>query len=539
MDIKDFTRVKLFDYFGETNIWGKSVGIGVDCDCISLETALPMINKLIAFIDDGMHKIVASINEDKHILNNMNFAASWSGTKQADNSYVIFDDARVRLPITAEDLFYYLRIDGIVVSAVGGKDIVSASVYFVTKPDFLKKSTIKFVIDSDGSIELKGREEKKLRGYSFENKADFTRNFDAIYQKKVKKGNGFLKTIPNPDLYPLSNWTYSDMKREYELSVELFKEMGYSDEECLSTAYRCVTMSIHHHHFARTLTEMLMARTIDTVYRIKHHLYRNTKWYKDVYIDRLVKEYHDAPAKGFVLSAKEKANFEHDIDFVINHIDAFPVDERIPQSWVEKNEPLVGIEFTNLELGRNLMNEICKHIDPDPKMRLQKMREALSPAAFALITEYNFGKTDADLFEQYVLRPLGFKMTEQLRRFLELYDGTVFAYQTHSFGIDYKYSCDNFDGYMVNAEDYIAVGTDGKYYINTMHELCAGDFGPFIGCDGKIYGYVMGCLCPMADSMEALLEEHAHKRALEEAFVARRRELDNKYLIPEVRVSSM
>lgn len=362
------------------------------------------------------------------------------------------------------------------------------------------------------------------------------KDFKKLCEEHVQRRGGRIKA-PDPDVQPLSYWTYADMKREYELSVEIFRGKGYSDEECGNTAERCITMDIHWRNFDGYLTERIMARTINLIYMIEHGLFVNTKSNKRVY-DRLVKRFREKPAKGFKLSESEKAELERDIDIVFEKFDSAPVEESKTDLPFSTNA-LNGIEFVDLGIYNKVFKELYTEKDPAPDFRIQKMRELLSPSAFELITEYDFGKLDIELYEQYVLKPLELKMTEPLRRFLELYDGTVFAYQTHAFGIDYKYSHDNFRGFRIEAIDYIAVGNDGKYYINTMRYHYAGDWGPFVGSNGKIYGFAMGCLYPTADSMEELLEEHARKKAPEEAFVARRIELDNKYLIPEVRVSSM
>lgn len=50
-----------------------------------------------------------------------------------------------------------------------------------------------------------------------------------------------------------------------------------------------------------------------------------------------------------------------------------------------------------------------------------------------------------------------------------------------------------------------------KYYFNCMNYHYAGDFGPFIDEDGKIYGFGMGKFLICADNIEEFLEDEAIK----------------------------
>lgn len=539
MEIKDFRAVKLFDYYGKAPIWGEQVGIGIDCDIITLEAVMPAINSLISFLNDSKSKIVSALAENSYHERAEDYATTTVGVEPVPyetNTWLMSDGTRVHFPLTEDDFAGYLYIEGIsIIHAVPPSDI-KANVYLITRPDLFDEHCINLIIDSTGSFDIDGLERKDYKGYSFDNEADLTRNFDAIYNRHVEKGFGFIK-LPNPDEQPLSHWTYSDMKREYKLSVERFKARGYSDEECCSTAYRCTSMNTF--HSCSRLTEQVMARTVEAVYRIENGLFRNTEWYKDVYIDIFVKEYREAPAKGFTQPEQDKAEFERDIDFVISKIEALPVEERISQSRYDTAKAIRNLKYRGLNLDEESYEKMRKK-DTESELRLQQMRELLSPAAFELITEYDFSKTDIELFEQYILTPLGLQMTEPLKRFLELYDGTVFAYHTHRVNeIDRKYSRQNFDGFSVTAYDYVAIGKDGKYYIVAMNIHYAGDCTIYVGSDGKIYKEYANVLLSIADSMEEFLEQHAHIKALADDFLARRIELDNKYLIPEIRASSM
>lgn len=540
MEVKDFTPVKAFDYYGKAPIWGETVGIGVDCDDTSLEAMLPKINDLISFLDVSKEKVVSALVEKNYLSYGEYWTSEAEGSRHSEDKwhcYIMEDGTEVCFPLTEQSFYDSLHFDGITICLDSKRNDIIAIVYLVCKPDYFDHHCIRLAVNSTGSIEVKDPESRSQRSYIFEKEANLTRDFNAIYHRHVKKGFGNIK-FPDPDEQPLSHWTYSDMKREYKLSVELFKEKGYSDEECCSTAYRCISMNAFHSR--KTLTEQVMARTVEAVYRIENGLSTNTKWYKDVYIDRFVNEYRNSPVKGFTQPEQDKAEFERDIDFVISKIEALPIEEPISRSRYDSAKAVHDIEYKGLDLNYSAFEKFRTYKDPAPVLRIQKLRELLSPAAFALITEYDFGKTDIELFEQYILTPLGLQITEPLRRFLELYDGTVFAYHTHRFNeIDCKYSHQNFDGFSVEAYDYAAIGKDGKYYIRAMHIHYAGDCSIYVGSDGKIYEEYADVLLPIADSMEEFLEQHAYQKVLADDFLARRVELDNRYLIPEIRVSSM
>lgn len=539
MELKDFRAVKLFDYYGKAQIWGEQVGVGIDCDIHTLEAMIPVINSLIDFLNGNKTNIISALAQKGYLEDAENYATTTDGVEPVPyetNTWLMPNGAKVRFPLTDDDFAGYLYIESIAITHAVPPSDIKANVYLITRPDLFDEHCINLIVDNR-EISICGLEDKDYKGYSFEDEADLTRNFNAIYHRHVTKGFGFIK-FPDPDEHPLSHWTYSDMKREYELSVELFKEKGYSDEECCDTAYRCVTMSAFHSR--KTLTEQVMARTVDAVYRIEHGLLRNTKWYKDVYIDQLVKEYHKTPAKGFTQPEQDKAEFERDIDYIIRQLEVLPFEGPVSQSRYDTAKAVKNIEYKGLNLNYSTFEKMYTEKDPDPEPRKQKLRELLSPAAYELITEYDFGKLNIEMYEHYVLEPLELQMTEPLRRFLELYDRTVFAYHTHRFNsIDCKYSCQNYDGHYVDAVDYAAIGKDGKYYIRAMHIHYAGDCIIYVGSDGKIYEDFACGLFPIADSMKEFLEQHAYQKALADVFLARRIELDNKYLIPEIRVSSM
>ena len=58
-------------------------------------------------------------------------------------------------------------------------------------------------------------------------------------------------------------------------------------------------------------------------------------------------------------------------------------------------------------------------------------------------------------------------------------------------------------------EDSFEVKDKDKYHFSCMDYRYAGDWGPFIDEDGRIYGFSMGCITIAADSIEEFLEYEA------------------------------
>ena len=159
MDIKDFTASDVFDYEGKTDIWGKQVGLGIDCDGSSLEEMLPRINKLAEFLDKNKDKIVAALVEDDFL----SLAEDWaSSAEEADESteerecYIMEDGSKVYLPITEDDFAASLHFDGISIYFDDDKNDITSSVYLVCQPDYFAYHCIEIFVDGDETIKVNG-----------------------------------------------------------------------------------------------------------------------------------------------------------------------------------------------------------------------------------------------------------------------------------------------------------------------------------------------------------------------------------------------
>ncbi|MBQ4165921.1 MAG: DUF2262 domain-containing protein [Oscillospiraceae bacterium] len=159
MEIKDFNPSEIFSVEGDTLIWGEKVGIGVDCDGSNLENMIPMINRLIEFIDSNKGAVVKALVDDGML----ELAEDWaSSAEEAEDSteehecYIMEDGSKVYFPITEEDFAASLHFDGISVYYDDDNDDISASVYLVCQPDYFAYHCIEIFMDSKGNVDVNG-----------------------------------------------------------------------------------------------------------------------------------------------------------------------------------------------------------------------------------------------------------------------------------------------------------------------------------------------------------------------------------------------
>lgn len=97
----------------------------------------------------------------------------------------------------------------------------------------------------------------------------------------------------------------------------------------------------------------------------------------------------------------------------------------------------------------------------------------------------------------------------------------VIEFQERYGGINYKIGHEFYEGFSMDLFNYSLPENqyrfrgykkiDGKYFFNCMDYHYAGDLGPYIDEDGKIYDFGMGKLFIRADSIEEFLEDEGIK----------------------------
>lgn len=362
------------------------------------------------------------------------------------------------------------------------------------------------------------------------------KNFEAMYKEHFERSQEYLNhggyriAIPDFTTEKVSQWTYADMKWEFAESIKLFSENGFSDE-AVSMAERCVRLSRFNdisQTFTMTENAMLFTVFLSEAYKA-NDLLSVHKWKE--FFGKRIDMWRSAPKHGLVLSPEEQAELDRDIENVREMIrmdnSEAPLDEKI--GFYPEDEP--GFD--------DACRSVLKQNSTAESTKI--MRQRLSAEAYEMMTEYERERTftDPDDFEKKVLLPKGLRMTEKLREFIEIYDGRVFAWgSTDFFEMDVPFSHHNFSGFSISFGGNICLNR-GKYYISTMDYHYAGDWGPHIDEDGKIYEYICGSLELMANSIEEFLESQSRERLKSKLLLTRRRELENKYLIPAIRTASM
>lgn len=341
--------------------------------------------------------------------------------------------------------------------------------------------------------------------------------------------------IPNFMTEKLSCWTYSDMKREFAKSIELFSKNGFADES-ISLAYRSIVLKLYHgDDKISTMTENVMANTIRVSEALK---VKDTETLSEIgkpYREQIAK-FKNSPTHGLVIKRDEGEALVRDIKTALNEL-------RGVKPAPPKEEP------TELELPG--FKSMSVRVDSTKKMPYptdsdRKMKERLSDRAYKMLTEYKRSEEiiDLDFLENNYLRPNGFKLTDGLREFIEIYDGRVFAWRSTSFFIDYPFSGNSFNGCSIDLAITWANHFCGdKYFINTMSEFVPPYLGPMIGSDGMLHCYGEEYCSNYPElkpiSPEDFFEGQAHEYYKDKLLLERRRELENKYLIPEIRTASM
>lgn len=363
------------------------------------------------------------------------------------------------------------------------------------------------------------------------------KKFQRIFREHLKTFQRRLE-VPDCAAEKLSSWTYTDMKREFQRSMELFYENGFVDD-CIVMAYKCAALSLRCFMYGDkertyTMTENAMAITIYANEALKSRKSKDIEWLKRLYEEH-ISTYRNAPTHGLILSAEEQSELDRDIDSVLTRLVGESSQADTAQCEV------LDCEESDIDFGttsRAPLRVAVPAAESDGKLR-----ERLSERAYEMLTEYERADKiiDSDILESQYLAPNGLKMTDELREFIELYDGRVYAWQNTIFlNMNVPFSCNNFDGFSILLEVDAPIFVSGdKYFINTMDFHVSGDWGPYVGSDGKIYEYCCGELELPAKSPEEFFEEEARKYFKDMLLIERRRELENKYLIPEIRTASM
>lgn len=344
--------------------------------------------------------------------------------------------------------------------------------------------------------------------------------------------------IPDHTTQKLSCWTYADMKREFVRSMEFFAENGFSDE-CVSLAYNCVCLKLYfsdNQKSVAAMTENVMANTIRVTEAFKAGREQTEAPSRQEYEEQIF-AYRSAETHGLTLSPDEQTELDRDIEKALEMIQSLE-DPKLD----EDDEDGIDIDFDKHFTIR--YDKVIKA--PPPADSDTRLRAKLSDRAYEMLTEYEREDeiVDLDFLENGFLKPNGLELTDELREFVELYAGREYIWHAPCFFMDYPLSLMWYKGYSVDLFVSWSCHCRGDFYIiPAMSEFIPAYTGPDVGSDGKIHFYGAGYYKKYLEfsplSPEEFFEMEARERHRDGLLTERRRELENKYLIPEIRTASM
>ncbi len=332
----------------------------------------------------------------------------------------------------------------------------------------------------------------------------------------------------------LSHWTYADMKREFARSMEFFTENGFP-HECVSLAYECVCLKLYFTKDNRSvaaMTENVMANTIRVIEALKPGGEQAVSRRE---YEEQISAYRSAETHGLILPPEEQSELDRDIETALKMIQSL--------EYAKQNDD-DGIE---IHFDKHFTIDYRRVIkSPLPADSDKRLREKLSDRAYEMLTEYEREKdiVDMSFLENEFLKPNGLELTDSLREFVELYAGREYVWHAPCFLMDYPLSRNWYKGYSVDLYITWTCSSKGENYrIPAMSEFVPPYTGPSVGSDGKIHFYGEDYwknypeLTPL--SLEEFFEREARERYKDGLLISRRRELENKYLIFEIRTASM
>ncbi len=145
---------------GNAFVWGEETIICVEKKTHSLEDMLPLIQKLIAFLNKEKDTFVKALIDDGMLA----LAEEWvsSCVDEAEDSteerrgYMVDDETAVYLPISEKDFAASLEFDTIDISYDEEAEDISAHIFINCDPDYFADHSIEVYMDSKGNIDVFG-----------------------------------------------------------------------------------------------------------------------------------------------------------------------------------------------------------------------------------------------------------------------------------------------------------------------------------------------------------------------------------------------
>ena len=157
--LEDFRNEERYSY-GSGFVWGEEATILVDRGKRSLEEMLPLINKLVEFLNHHKAAFVKALIDDGMLA----LAEEWvsSCEDEAEDStkerrgYMVDDETAVYLPISEKDFAASLEFDTIDISYDEEAEDISAHIFINCDPDYFADHSIEIYMDSKGNVDVVG-----------------------------------------------------------------------------------------------------------------------------------------------------------------------------------------------------------------------------------------------------------------------------------------------------------------------------------------------------------------------------------------------
>ena len=144
---------------GNAFVWGEETIICVEKKTHSLEEMLPLIQKLIAFLNKEKDTFVKALIDDGML----ELAEEWvessgeaEGRTDGRKGYLVDDETVVYLPISEKEFAESLNFDTIDISYDEKEDDISAHIFINCDPDYFADHSIEIYMDSKGNVDVVG-----------------------------------------------------------------------------------------------------------------------------------------------------------------------------------------------------------------------------------------------------------------------------------------------------------------------------------------------------------------------------------------------
>ena len=336
--------------------------------------------------------------------------------------------------------------------------------------------------------------------------------------------------FPDPDRTALTSWRYGDIKRLVKELMEKMNEIGFKFRESAEFVYHTLQLSIWSDTRGAQFTENLLSMTAIMCFLIDKKCYLDGV-IRDKY-KALLDEWTRDHYRGYRLTVDDETELESDIANILGKL------ERIGETVIPDNMMVIHDFLT--DASPKVWNKSLGHTslkrDVTPQGCLETIENALSEDAFLLITRFDRDYYNPNRYKFY-LEANGMRITPEVQRYFDLYDGRAFIYRDASFYINHHCGLNRIKGFTTSND--VGAIVMNNYYLLILSKLTAPGEGLFIDMYGRIHEYANGFLRFASNTFEEYIELYARKHKRAWYMINKRMEIEEKYFVPEIRLLSM